>query len=258
MSLVLSTLHYLTIDCMTASLVSGPLASTYAYLAKVATSPESQDSPNHQHLICVYIPDVYDKAKVTEVMRVLLRNHGISLSGVKSNLYTALGIDSKHASGLPSTTWKNSALINDAESKELKDAFFAELASNKVTPVEKPPGSTKDNVIAAASSKAKPKLKKEKVADDPFASDNDDDNKSEDEKKRKQELQAKTKKAVPKKKAADDAFASDEEDEGEAKRKEEIRAKKSKSASIAKKRQVDDNDDEEQRPKRRRPTKSQG
>lgn len=36
-------------------------------------------------------------------MKVLLRHHGMNLSGVKSNLYTALGIDSKHASGLPST-----------------------------------------------------------------------------------------------------------------------------------------------------------
>jgi hypothetical protein len=56
----------------------------------------------------------------TKIMRVLLRNHGATLSGVKSNLYTTigkmrlifwfqqtnaktLGIDSKHASGIPST-----------------------------------------------------------------------------------------------------------------------------------------------------------
>ncbi|KAG6879913.1 hypothetical protein C0992_009577 [Termitomyces sp. T32_za158] len=203
------------------SLVSGPLASTDAYLAKAATSPESQDSSNYQHLICVYIPDVYDKVKVTE-------------------------------------TWKNSALINDAEIKELKDAFFAELASNKVTSVEKLPASTKGDPIAAASSKTKSKLKK-KAADDPFASDNGDEDKSEDEKKRKHELQAKVKKGMPKKTATDDAFVSDEEDEGEAKRKEEIQAKKSKSGLIAKKRQTGDIDDgEEQRPKKRRPAKSQG
>jgi len=48
------------------SLVSGPLCSTSAYLAKVATSPE-QETAKFQHLICVYIPDVYDKASVTEV-----------------------------------------------------------------------------------------------------------------------------------------------------------------------------------------------
>lgn len=49
-----------------ASLVSGALCSTSAFLAKVATSPE-QETAHVQHLICVYIPDVYDKASVTEV-----------------------------------------------------------------------------------------------------------------------------------------------------------------------------------------------
>ena len=49
-----------------ASLVSGPLHSTPAYLAKVATTP-GQEIANYQHVICVYIPDVYDKASVTEV-----------------------------------------------------------------------------------------------------------------------------------------------------------------------------------------------
>jgi hypothetical protein len=107
---------------LTASVVSGPLAATCAFSVKVATSPA--DGGSSQHLICVYMPDVYDKDAVTEVMnmkfdsksylcltdapapqvmKVLLRNHGLNLSGVKSNMYTALGIDSKHPSGLPST-----------------------------------------------------------------------------------------------------------------------------------------------------------
>ncbi|KAG6837072.1 hypothetical protein H0H93_015340 [Arthromyces matolae] len=51
------------------SLVSGPLASTCAYMAKVATSTElSQDSSNYQHLIYIYIPDVYDKVNVSETL----------------------------------------------------------------------------------------------------------------------------------------------------------------------------------------------
>lgn len=53
------------------------------------------------------MPDVLHKDKVTEVsvvcrtdvsshciaqvMRILLRNHGLNLSGVKSNLYTEIG-----------------------------------------------------------------------------------------------------------------------------------------------------------------------
>lgn len=131
--------------CYTASLVEGPLASTCATLAKVSTSPKDE-SQNYQHVMCLYVPDVYDKDKIIEVkvlrmpvgdlatltsfqvMRVLLRNHGLNLMGVKSNLYTAIGkyasvgscvhlshqrlmtgpmlwpgLDSKHPSGIQST-----------------------------------------------------------------------------------------------------------------------------------------------------------
>lgn len=53
------------------SLISGPLSSTCAYLAKVATSPKS-DTPNYQHVMCLYMPDVYDKDAVTEVIQDLV------------------------------------------------------------------------------------------------------------------------------------------------------------------------------------------
>jgi hypothetical protein len=93
-----------------ASLVSGSLASTPAYSAKVSTCPQD-GSPATQHLICLYIPDVYDKDAVTEVnllpkthllltflvikvMKILLSQHGLNLTGVKSNLYTAIGMAS--------------------------------------------------------------------------------------------------------------------------------------------------------------------
>ena len=51
------------------SLVSGPLSSTSAFLAKVATSPQN-DTANYSHLICVYMPDAYDQASVTEVWKL--------------------------------------------------------------------------------------------------------------------------------------------------------------------------------------------
>lgn len=49
------------------SLVSGPLAATSAFSAKVATSPE-EESSNYQHLICIYMPNVYERNSVTEVI----------------------------------------------------------------------------------------------------------------------------------------------------------------------------------------------
>lgn len=171
------------------SLVSGPLSSTSASLAKVATCPKSE-TPNYQHLLCIYLPNVYDKAAVIEVMRVLLRNHGMNVLGVKANLYTAIGLDSKHPSGIQSTVWKPNALIEASESKALKDAYFAELETNKVvdkTGVHDPSPSTKEaaksnpnedeekegNVRTKA--KPKPRLKLRKQADsNPFASDDDE------------------------------------------------------------------------------------
>ncbi|KAJ7782713.1 translation initiation factor eIF 4e-like domain-containing protein [Mycena metata] len=139
------------------SIVSGPLAATAAFGAKVATSPEEGTAT--QHLICIYMPDVYDKDAVTEVMKVLLRHHGMNLSGVKSNLYTALGIDSKHASGLPSTTWKTTALLPEKESKALKEAYFENLkAAAPKAATDKP---------AAAKPAAKAQPKKKQAEDDP-------------------------------------------------------------------------------------------
>ncbi|KAL0571947.1 hypothetical protein V5O48_010019 [Marasmius crinis-equi] len=155
------------------SLIEGPLAATDAYTTKVSTSPET-DTPNFLHVICLYIPDVYDKESITEVMKVLLRHHGSTLSGVKSDLYTRLGIDSKHASGIQSTIWKNSALLKDTEAKALKDEFFKELqAAPKATD---PPTTQATDDAAATAAKPKPKLvKKKKGNDDPFASDEDED-----------------------------------------------------------------------------------
>ncbi|KAJ7668621.1 hypothetical protein DFH06DRAFT_1182083 [Mycena polygramma] len=196
------------------SIVSGPLAATCAFAVKVATSPA--DGNASQHLICVYMPDVYDKDAVTEVMKVLLRNHGINLSGVKSNMYTALGIDSKHPSGIPSTTWKTTALLPESESKALKDAYFAELAEAKEAAKE---AAAADKPAEAAKAKAKPQPKKKQAEDDPFAS--DDDEEGEEEEQRKAEV--KSKKAPPKAAAKRAKDSSDEEEEEERPKKKAVR-----------------------------------
>lgn len=49
------------------SLVSGPLAQTSAFLSKVSTTPKSAPGQHYQHVICVYLPDVFDKDEVTKV-----------------------------------------------------------------------------------------------------------------------------------------------------------------------------------------------
>lgn len=48
------------------SLVSGPLAQTSAFLSKVSTAPKSAGQ-NYQHVICVYLPNVFDEDEVKKV-----------------------------------------------------------------------------------------------------------------------------------------------------------------------------------------------
>ncbi|TCD64554.1 hypothetical protein EIP91_003911 [Steccherinum ochraceum] len=194
------------------SLVEGPLSTTCVDLAKVATCPRTE-TPNYQHVLCLYMPNVYDKDAVLEVMKVLLGKHGMNLMGVKSNLYTAINLDSKHASGVQSTVWRNSALMKDAEMKELKDKYFADLNAAKSS--EPKPDAEKEKPKAkesTAATKSKPKLKKKAVDDDPFASD-DDENAVVAKKPAKPETKKAAPKATTSKRSKPDS--DDEEDEEE-------------------------------------------
>ncbi|KAK2463138.1 hypothetical protein APHAL10511_004793 [Amanita phalloides] len=163
------------------SIVSGPLASSSAQLAKVSTSPKAE-AAHYQHIICVYLPNIYDKEDVTAVMKILIRNHGFYLNGVKSDLYTLIGLDSKHSSGIQSTIWKNMDLLKEDEMKELRDAFFAEGAEGKgdKTRVE---NAGKTVLQEGSSKKVKPKPVLKKSQDDPFMSDDDQNEENETEKK---------------------------------------------------------------------------
>ncbi|KAM5542934.1 hypothetical protein V8D89_003318 [Ganoderma adspersum] len=242
------------------SIVSGPLSTTSVFLAKVATSPQN-DTPNYSHLICAYMPDAYDQGSVAEVMKVLLRNHGMNLMGVKTNLYTSIGLDSKHPSGVSSTVWKNTALMKDTAIKALKEEYFSGLNAAKSAAAEEA-AAKKAEGGAASKAKPKPKLKKKAGADDPFASD-DDDGESKEEAEKKPSSKAAAKPASkgkkpaqkPKKKAPADDFASDEDDEGgEAARRAEVKAKKAASAPTTRKRKESESDSEsgEEAPKKKR------
>ncbi|KAG2748179.1 hypothetical protein P692DRAFT_20848855 [Suillus brevipes Sb2] len=196
------------------SLVSGPLASTCAYLTKVATSP-ANETPHHQHVICIYIPNVYDKDAVTDVMKVLLRNHGVNLSGVKSDLYTGVGLDSKHLSGIPSTVWKTASLLTDSEIKDLKDAYFSELNVTSTSAAK--PDEKKDQPSIAKKKRPIPKRKPQE--DDPFASEEEADAQ---EAEQKQEVQAK-RKSGKRFRSSDMDVDADESDKQKTKKKKSTR-----------------------------------
>ncbi|KAH7921582.1 hypothetical protein BV22DRAFT_1049543 [Leucogyrophana mollusca] len=108
-----------------------PLASTSAFLTKVSMSPEIETS-SYQHVKCLYLPDVYDKESVTQVsfarkIYLFLVSHlsdhegtieeSWGQHGVESDLYTLIGLDSKHPSGISPTVWKSTALLKYVEIK---------------------------------------------------------------------------------------------------------------------------------------------
>ncbi|KAI0821394.1 translation initiation factor eIF 4e-like domain-containing protein [Irpex lacteus] len=238
------------------SLVEGPLASTCATLAKVSTSPKDE-SQNYQHVMCLYVPDVYDKDKVIEVMRVLLRNHGLNLMGVKSNLYTAIGLDSKHPSGIQSTVWKNSALMKEADIKALKDEYYAELNASKATTAEKVADEKKPTPLASSGATGKPKLKQKQVQNNIFESDDEDEKvpKAKPLSKADTDTKAKARKPIAKKQARE--FASDTEEDSDVEaRKRELQEKKSGSRSQTQKKRAKSESDEEEDDEDSRPTKA--
>ncbi|KAK8854765.1 hypothetical protein IAR55_003504 [Kwoniella newhampshirensis] len=94
------------------SVAKGPLKAAGVESAKVAPTPSSADEGEARpHLICLYLPDIYDIDTVRKVLEVLLTSHGLEPSSVKSDLYTVAGIDSNHPTKLRSTIWRPAEVI---------------------------------------------------------------------------------------------------------------------------------------------------
>jgi len=155
--------------------------------------------------------------------------------------FFSLGIDSKHASGIPSTVWKNAAILPDKDSKELKNAYFAGLASNKGPSTETTAlpsvaaAEKSESTVASAKTKPKPKLKK--VEDDPFASDDDG--------KEVPNIPAKHKKTEAREPKPRKESDDDDSDDGRKKSKAKASTKRTKKVE-------DDNDEaEDERPKKK-------
>lgn len=204
------------------SLISGPLSLTNAFSAKVSTSPK-EEVPHYQHVICLYMPNVYDKDSVTKVMKVLLRNHGMNLTGVKPDLYTYIGIKSKHPSGIPSTVLKPGDLMKDTEIKELKEAFYEEIKNPPPAASSTDQGAPEAEKPANKAKPAtKPKLKKKNAANDPFGDSEDEGDKKkesdEDEEAKPAKKANKTRKRARSK--------SDSGDESEQPTRRRIKGKK--------------------------------
>ncbi|QRV98175.1 hypothetical protein RhiJN_26194 [Ceratobasidium sp. AG-Ba] len=144
-------------------LVEGPLSETSAFCAKVATTPSSAE-PNYRHVVCLYLPDLYDKDAVTKVLRVVCQSAGVRPNSAKTDLYTTIGLDSKHPSGIKSTIWNPHDLIPETELKSIIEAYWAEVNKKPVMSSEADdPNQTSDK---PAKKTAKVKRKAEDSDDD--------------------------------------------------------------------------------------------
>ncbi|KAF8342717.1 translation initiation factor eIF 4e-like domain-containing protein [Cantharellus anzutake] len=115
------------------SVIAGPLSRSPAFAAKVSTSP-ANPSGKREHVICIYLQNIYDKGDATSVLKILIGDHGIQKVSAKSDLYTHLQLDSKHPSGIRSTIWQVQELLSPDEVSKLLKAYEQKI---EVTKAEK-------------------------------------------------------------------------------------------------------------------------
>ncbi|CUA66992.1 hypothetical protein RSOLAG22IIIB_02903 [Rhizoctonia solani] len=157
---------------MALDLVTGTLSKTPAFCLKVATTP-ADVLPNHRYLICLYLPDVYDKVIVTEVLRAVCQSTGVRPNSAKTDLYTLIGLDSKHPSGIKSTIWNPTDLVPDAELKALTDAYWSE-AKKAIEASETTPKLTEGNK-KKTTKRPRKEVPDDDVFDDVKETNSDDD-----------------------------------------------------------------------------------
>ncbi|KAG8910425.1 hypothetical protein FRC00_008199 [Tulasnella sp. 408] len=180
------------------SVASGPLSTSPAKLAKVSTAKKGEGGDSH--VLCLYLPDIFDETAARDVLKILIREHGILPSGAKPDLYTHIGLDSKHKSGIRSTVWQPKELLSETEIKArftylaLRDAHDVAKATSSSASKGKAPepkaeneedgkdipkdkAATNDEGPPPAKVKAKAKPRKDDDDDEgpsnPFASDED-------------------------------------------------------------------------------------
>ncbi|KIM26998.1 hypothetical protein M408DRAFT_330350 [Serendipita vermifera MAFF 305830] len=156
------------------SLVSGELSHTKASQVRVGTlhAGAENDTTVSTHNLEVFLPDIFDETAAREVMKVLLRHHGLKLSGAKPDLYTAIGLNSKHPSGIPSTIWKGTggpgSLLTADEIQELRSAYYAEQGRGNTAEPDGTESKSKKGPVVA-------KNRKTAEEDNPFGSDEEEE-----------------------------------------------------------------------------------
>ncbi|KAG9050917.1 hypothetical protein FS837_001091 [Tulasnella sp. UAMH 9824] len=161
------------------SVASGPLSTSPARLAKVSTAKKGEGADSH--VLCLYLPDIFDETAARDILKILIREHGILPSGAKPDLYTHIGLDSKHKSGIRSTALRDAHDVAKATSSSASKGKAPEpKAENEEDgkDIPKNKAATNDEGPPPAKVKAKAKPRKDDEDDEgpsnPFASDEDE------------------------------------------------------------------------------------
>ncbi|KAF3930933.1 hypothetical protein ABW19_dt0208471 [Dactylella cylindrospora] len=100
------------------SLIGGPLRDSSADCVKISTSDGSMEG-EQRHVLCLYVPNIYDKDAVKEVLDILIKHHGIEPSSTKPDLYTAISLDSTHPSRMRPVIFHTTDFYTKQEIKNL-------------------------------------------------------------------------------------------------------------------------------------------
>ncbi|KAG8955619.1 hypothetical protein FRC04_007610 [Tulasnella sp. 424] len=167
------------------SIAAGPLSTSSARLGKVSTAKRGEGADSH--VICLYLPDIFDETAARDVLKILIQEHGVIPSGAKPDLYTHIGLDSKHKSGIRSTALRDSHDASKATAFSKSKGKTPEPKAENEKADEVDPSDHKSRTSdtkkkpASPPQKVKPKAQPRKEDDDddkpsnPFASDDDEE-----------------------------------------------------------------------------------
>lgn len=119
-----------TLRTLAHSLVDGPLArlaeaGVRVHSVKAGCKDQRRDGEN-DFLVALFYEDVWDRAGSADLARCLLRNHKLFARAAKSDLWSVLGIDSRHWSGITSSLYNYDSLLPRDEQNELVELYEQE------------------------------------------------------------------------------------------------------------------------------------
>ncbi|CAO1632624.1 unnamed protein product [Sympodiomycopsis kandeliae] len=189
----------ITFKILAWSVTNGPLSkltNVNCFGVKAACADTLKED---KHVIVLYFEDVWDRDQAHAVLKCVIRHHCLFPSAAKTDLYTVLGIDRSHWSGIKSSIYTCNGLIPKDVQDELKAEYQAEKAQKQAEAKEaKKAANAEDPAKAGLTSKSFD-TKKDVKDDEGFESDEGKPAKKESSpsKKVKEEETAQDDKAEP-------------------------------------------------------------